>query len=788
MVDAEPKFLLAGTIFGKLLGLRDTSIGDGQTTLQTAAAADDDQRDQSGVHVVEMSHNTAIYPAAGHADGTGMVQQQRPHPPRQTDGHLAMLTLWKRVLVDAFVSRLGPITGAATEHETQAAPTESPEPGPAIENQATASEPTSTALQQGTASASTSEQTPSSSVPEPASAPTAHPAAQIQVLESAEQAEIPAPESAPAPAPPADPASASTPTADPGQESVSAPAPAPDVSQGNSAREATPFLASAPSPEATGTATASAPETTTEVVVPQSSEPSEAAFSSLALSAGAEPVEIQTAYSAASTSSPSAMSNTTALAPDAEDGKHAEESGIEEEIEMDESYVQDGNEDYVAEETGEDSAQEQSAEEQGADDQADSGETEQSVDRQDAEGAVRGDVTAEQHREEEHDIDQLALQDQLRQGIHHAIANLDSNYTDENYQALGKLLEIFVYGSRPNRTSALPADSVETAAEHERAGAESKGLPARQPSAMSHGNHTPQSVPEESNATTTSSDEATSEDNVSNMTHLMSSAAAASSADIVREAELPENSAEQAGLLASSVGTVPADTQHNASSEEAELPTYAPEVTPDVNRAGFSPATPKPPLFPVRYPQARHALGSVVRAQLPAGVVGVDQSDGIAFKPTAADRIEPIELKPTGVFEGGDLDAAEFGLVRPRSVRDPLAEVTAGAQAGLSVVRPDWRRPGVLVTPLHRPVQPDTLCYLLVKQGACRCTRTNCSKFRKFMQHKCPGMCEAGECFQFRLNQQTEPTPDASCSKFRTSGRIIGSLLMIKRRFRCFEK
>ena len=67
-----------------------------------------------------MSHNAAVFPAANGTEAA--QQQQQPHPPRQTGGDLAMLTLWKQALVDAFVAKLDRIPDSAARNQTQTAP------------------------------------------------------------------------------------------------------------------------------------------------------------------------------------------------------------------------------------------------------------------------------------------------------------------------------------------------------------------------------------------------------------------------------------------------------------------------------------------------------------------------------------------------------------------------------------------------------------------------------------------------------------------------------------------
>ena len=104
VVNAHPRHLLNSTIFSRLLGLRDTNIGDGVTDDHQVTAEPTEVPtppadapatggdDQGGVHVVEMSHKEAVYPAAA-ADSPGpeAVRQQQP---RQTSDRLPMLTLW----------------------------------------------------------------------------------------------------------------------------------------------------------------------------------------------------------------------------------------------------------------------------------------------------------------------------------------------------------------------------------------------------------------------------------------------------------------------------------------------------------------------------------------------------------------------------------------------------------------------------------------------------------------------------------------------------------------------
>ena len=131
VVNSVPKYLLDSTIFSRLLRLRDTNIGDGKTDTATtdspvttataapeatASPTDGDGGDQGdGVKVVEMSHNAAVYPPSANETEPMQRQQERrlPQRPQQANGGLAILSLFKQTLVDAFVAKLSPITGSA---------------------------------------------------------------------------------------------------------------------------------------------------------------------------------------------------------------------------------------------------------------------------------------------------------------------------------------------------------------------------------------------------------------------------------------------------------------------------------------------------------------------------------------------------------------------------------------------------------------------------------------------------------------------------------------------------
>ena len=338
---------------------------------------------------------------------------------------------------------------------------------------------------------------------------------------------------------------------------------------------------------------------------------------------------------------------------------------------------------------------------------------------------------------------------------------MESNTTDEKYNVFEELLKTFIFVTVPKLTSELWSDGTETLDKNNHATGE-PGMghsQADQAPVVDGQNHS-----DETNTTYGTLNETSPADGASNAADMLNNTAGVSSTNAPQVAELP-GSTPEVGPAAGS----PEETQEPAGGPEGiNTTTDAPE------EMGGATAAPQA-LFPARYPQARRAPGSVVRAEPPTGVVTVDESQGIAFKPTATVRMGPIEFKPTEVIDGGDFDPAEFGLAsnvtppaasRSRQLRDSLAEAVAVAEAGLSVVRPDWRRPGILVTPLHRPVGPETHCYLLVKRGACRCTRRNCSKFRRYMQRKCPGMCDAGEWFQScsisRWSQRRPPRPPIS--------------------------
>ncbi|KAF0293422.1 hypothetical protein FJT64_021245 [Amphibalanus amphitrite] len=160
------------------------------------------------------------------------------------------------------------------------------------------------------------------------------------------------------------------------------------------------------------------------------------------------------------------------------------------------------------------------------------------------------------------------------------------------------------------------------------------------------------------------------------------------------------------------------------------------------------------PLFPMRYPDRRPSPRSEVRAELPAGVVSVGDQQEIAFTPSAESRRTSVQFKPTAVIDGGHFDPEEYGLLdgppagsapRQRSVprlRDSLSAVVEAAEAGMLLVQPDWRGPGIMAVPMHRRPPAEMVCYLMVKQGACRCTHTRCAAFRKYMEYKCPETCE----------------------------------------------
>ncbi|XP_043209467.1 uncharacterized protein LOC122374658 [Amphibalanus amphitrite] len=651
VVDAAPKHLLDSTIFSRLLGLRDTSIGDGVTDTQvtdppaegTAAPAEvtdaggDSEGGVSGdgVRVTEMSHQEAVYPAV--AGGAAGPETVRPQQPRQPDSRLAMLTLWKQMLVDAFVAKLDRFTGdrAHEKNHTTPVPTAAETPKTAEEEP----ELTATATEESTVT--------------PTVAPTM----------AVETASTPVPASASA----ASLALVSALTSSPAPSSSEETEP----TQGDSEEIGDTQETAAP-PEDEGQ---NADGLSGHNNHGQSME-------------GGTDQELSTQRPMPA-SEDSADATTTELPPVNEYEKAVaqwEEASIDDNDQMLEELLESFaviTAQGFAETTPED------------------GPTD--------EIPGSGHSPAELHSglsestEREHDVGA-------------------TNSTDES-----KLDEI-------EHTKTIEFEPIDASS-----GIESSGGSSSIPEQIEHSGHDTPNDSDEANANTVM------------LESLIAAMNASEDAD-----SMPSDSQEHASgttnkETAQKQTYVPAgdpNTHSTDNPEDMHPPAYGSQGTEET--ATYT----DEPLFPMRYPDRRPSARSEVRAELPAGVVSVGDQQEIAFTPTAETRRTSVQFKPTAVIDGGHFDPEEYGLTdgppadsapRQRSaprLRDSLSAVVEAAEAGMLLVQPDWRGPGIMAVPMHRRPPAEMVCYLMVKQGACRCTHTRCAAFRKYMEYKCPETCE----------------------------------------------